>query len=332
MKAKRVLVCGAGSIGRRHISNLLKLGADVLVWRTRAGLLAEIASDFPVRTYADLPSAIADADAVVVATATDQHLAIATEVLMADQALFIEKPLSHAWNGIEELRRLAVGKPVEVGCQFRAHPNLVALRRLLRQREEGRTLTYRMAMGHRLDAWRPAQDYRQGYSADAARGGGALLDLIHPIDLALWFFGPVVAVNAVLSKVSDLEIQGDDVANLLLTHESGVTGQIQLDMASPVHRCEVEVMTTAAIYRWSNAEGLLRRHSQDGETIADRQPEGFERNDLFLAHMRHFLKRLEDPELPPLCTLEDGVDALKVALGAREADLRRQEVRVQAGR
>lgn len=330
MVAKFVLVCGTGSIGKRHIANLLKLGAEVLVWRARGHLLADIARDFPVRTHTDVSAAIAEADAVVVATATDQHLVLAAEVLKANRALFIEKPLSHDWTGIEDLRQLAAGKAVEVGCQFRAHPNLIALAHLLGQRENGRPITYRLAMGHRLDAWRPAQDYRQGYSADAARGGGALFDLIHPIDLALWFFGPVAAVNAVLSKVSDLEIQGDDVTNLLLTHDSGVTGHIQLDMSSPVHRFEVEVMTTAAVFRWSNADSVLRRHSPDGNTIADRLPVGFERNDLFLAQMGHFLKRLDDPALPPLCAFENGIAALKVALGAREADMRGQRVKIDA--
>jgi predicted dehydrogenase len=329
---KRVLVCGAGSVGRRHISNLTALGAEVNVWRARAERLAEIALEFPVQTHADLPTAIANVDAVVVATASDWHVTVAQEVLKAGKPLFIEKPLSHSWTGVDALVRMAIGKLVEIGCQFRAHPNLVSLERLFRQPDEGRLLTYRMAIGQRLDEWRPGQDYRQSYSADAARGGGAMLDLIHLIDLALWFFGPVTAVSAVLSKMTDLEIHGDDVANLLLTHASGVTGQIQLDMASPVHRCEVEVMTSNAIYRWSNGEGVLRRHSPNGETIADRQPEGFQRNDLFLAHMRHFLKRLDDPDLPPLCPLEDGVAALKVALAARESDLRRQQVRVQGER
>ncbi len=328
MAAKRVLVCGAGSIGKRHIANLLKLGAEVLVWRTRVHLLAEIAREFPVRTYADLQAAIAEADAVVVATATDQHMVFATAVLKANRALFIEKPLSHAWTGIEDVCRLAAGRPVEVGCQLRTHPNLIALAHLLRQLENNRPLTYRLAMGHRLDAWRLAQDYRQCYSADAARGGGALFDLIHLIDLALWFFGPVVAVNAVLSRVSDLEIQGDDVTNVMLTHESGITGHIQLDMASPVHRCEVEVMTTGALYRWSNGESVLRRHSPDGETTADRLAEGFERNDLFLIHMQHFLKRLDDPTLKAICAFEDGMAALKIALAAREADMRGQTVKI----
>lgn len=290
--------------------------------------MTEVTHDFPVRACVDLPNAIAEVEAVVVATATDRHVAIATEVLKAGRALFIEKPISHDWTGIEILRRLAKNAVVEVGCQFRAHPNLIALARMLGQSECGRPLTYRLAMGHRLDAWRPTQDYQLGYSADSARGGGALFDLIHQIDIALWFFGPVVAVQAVLAKLGDLNIRGDDVTNLLLTHKNGITGHVQLDMASPVYRCEAEVMTSKALFRWSNADGLLRQQLPEGEVVVDRLPEGFERNDLFLSHMAHFLMRLDNAILPPLCKFEDGTAALKVALEAREANLLGQRVRI----
>jgi predicted dehydrogenase len=318
--AKHVLVCGAGSIGRRHIANLLRLGAEVSVWRARSELLVDIARDFPVQVCTELPSAIAKADAVVVATATDQHVAIAAETLKAGRALFIEKPVSHDWVGVDDLRSLAEGRIVEVGCQFRAHPNLITLAHKLGQAEHGKPLTYRLAMGHRLDAWRPSQDYLQSYSADSSRGGGALFDLVHQIDIALWLFGPALGVQAVLARIGDLNISGDDVANLLLTHKNGVTGHIQLDMASPVYRCEAEVMTSNAIFYWVNSVGTLRRQSPDGETSVDSVPKGFERNDLFLSHLEHWLKRMDNPMLLPLCSFEDGIAALRVALGAREAN------------
>ena len=320
-RGKSVLVCGAGSIGRRHIENLLQLGAKVSVWRARSELLDEINRDFPVKTFTELSDAIAMVDGVVVATATDQHVAIALEALKAGRALFIEKPVSHDWVGIEDLRRLSNGKIVEVGFQFRAHPNLIALEFHLKNSAHEGLLTYRLAMGHRLDAWRPNQDYQQGYSANSARGGGALFDLIHQIDIALWLFGPAAGVQAVLAKLGSLNIQGDDVTNLLLTHKNGVTGHIQLDMASSVYRCEAEVMTSNALFRWSNAEGELRQQSPEGEIITNCVPENFKRNDLFTTHMAHWLKRIDDPKMPPLCNFEDGVAALEVALGARKSCL-----------
>ena len=42
---KKVLVCGAGSIGKRHIENLMNLGVSVLVWRTQINLLKNIANE-----------------------------------------------------------------------------------------------------------------------------------------------------------------------------------------------------------------------------------------------------------------------------------------------
>jgi len=326
--AKHVLVCGAGSIGKRHIANLLQLGAKVSVWRSQNHLLRTIGDEFDVEVNEDLDNAIDKADAVVIATATDNHIPLAIKVLQAGKALFIEKPLSHNWTGIEDLQRLAFGKIVEVDCQFRTHQNLIALSQLLQQTGNDNILTYRFAMGHRLDAWRKGKDYRKAYSSDATRGGGALFDLIHQIDLAIWFFGPVAEVNAVLSKRSELDISGDDVSNLLLTHRSGLTGHIQLDMASPVYRCEAEVMTTGSIFNWSYSQGTLRNHSQEENVIVNQVPEGFERNDLFITHMAHFLERLVDNSLPPLCSLEDGIAALRVAICSREANLSGKKITI----
>ena len=317
---KHVLVCGAGSIGKRHIANLLQLGARVTVWRSQIHLLRSIRDEFNVEVNQNLDDAIDKADAVVVATATDNHIPIATKVLQANKALFIEKPLSHDWIGIEDLQQLALGKIVEIGCQFRTHPNLIALSQLLHQTGNDNILTYHFAMGHRLDAWRKGKDYHEAYSSDASRGGGALFDLIHQIDLAIWFFGPVAEVNAVLSKRSELDISGDDVSNLLLTHSSGLTGHIQLDMASPVYRCEAEVMTTNSIFNWSYSQGILYNHTQEGIQIVNQVSKNFERNDLFVKHMDHFLERLSDNSLSPRCSLQDGIAALRVAICAREAN------------
>jgi hypothetical protein len=46
-------------------------------------------------------------------------------------------------------------------------------------------------------------------------------------------------------------------------------------------------------------------------------PEGFERNQLFVAQMQHFLK-VASGESAPLCTLEDGVRALEMAVTAKK--------------
>jgi predicted dehydrogenase len=52
------------------------------------------------------------------------------------------------------------------------------------------------------------------------------------------------------------------------------------------------------------------------ETFAP--PDGFERNQLFVAQTRHFLD-VARGESEPVCSLEDGVMALRLALAAYES-------------
>ena len=101
---KNILVCGAGSIGRRHITNLIKLGAKVSVWRSQTHLLKSLQNEFDIQIREDLDEAIDKVDAVVIATATDSHIKLAEKVLKAGKSMFIEKPLSHNWDGIDNLK------------------------------------------------------------------------------------------------------------------------------------------------------------------------------------------------------------------------------------
>lgn len=316
-----VLVCGAGSIGCRHVRNLKDLGAHVLLWRERGELLGQAANELAVDPIYDLARGILQADAVVVATATDRHIPIALEVAQAGKGLFIEKPLSHSLEKVAELvRRIdRTQLVVEIGCQLRAHPNLRCLHKLIRNRRDGRLLTYCFVVGQHLAQWRPGTDYRHCYSADGRRGGGALFDLVHEIDLAVWLCGRIRGVYADLRKVSDLQITSEDLANLIIETSGGAVGQIQMDMVSPVYRRSFDLVFESAVYHWDDQVGELLRLAESGTEVVDRVPKEFERNVLFMNHMQHFLRRLTEPSLPPFCSLDDGLHSLKVVMAARHS-------------
>ncbi len=318
----KVLVAGAGSIGRRHLANLRALGAEVCAWRERAALAPELARELGLPVYADLAQAISSVDAVVVATATDRHLPVALAAARARKAIFLEKPVASSWNGLDELTAVVteVELVVEVGCQLRAHPNLIALAERIAGNSDGPLYTFRAVVGQRLEQWRLGTDYRQGYSASADRGGGALMDLVHEIDLVHWLAGGLQQVWAQLSTLSDQEVFADDLANLLVRTRSGAVGQIQMDMLSPAYRRGLELVFKDTVYIWDYVNGTLTRDDGKVREVIDRVPAGFERNNLFMAHMAHFLTRIRSPETPPLCSFEDGLAVLRAALAARESD------------
>ena len=72
-------------------------------------------------------------------------------------------------------------------------------------------------VGQYLPAWSPLSDYRESYSARKERGGGAASDLSHEIDYMRYLFGDPVSWKIMKSKVSDLDINCEDVFKGLLS-------------------------------------------------------------------------------------------------------------------
>ncbi len=312
----KFLIAGFGSIGRRHMRNLLALGEkDIVLYRTRKSTLddAELA-DFPVETSLDAALAH-QPDAVIIANPTALHLDVAIPAAQAGCAILMEKPVSHSLERLDALD----GSKVLVGFQFRFHPGLRKLAELLQSDAIGRPLAVHAHWGEYLPNWHPWEDYRQSYSARADLGGGVVLTLSHPLDYLRWLLGEVGSLWAFAGHFSDLEVQVDDLAEIGLRFASGAVGGLHLNYIQqpPVHR--LEIAGSRGTLAWDNADGAARLYRADfgaWETFAP--PPGFERNDLFLAEMRHFIDVARDAAAP-LCTLQDGIQAMRLALAVHQS-------------
>lgn len=329
-----VLVIGTGSVGRRHIANLRALGARVLAYSYRAagsGQLASPTLPWPdgAEPVADWVSALTRVDAVVVANRTDQHLPVALAAARAGRALFIEKPLGVDMAGVEALVQSVASQRlvVEAGFMLRTHPNLRWMREALREGCIGEVFHARAAVGQWLPDWRPGTDHRQGYGAFRRTGGGVVFDLIHELDLVQWLLSPVVDVTALCRTVPALEIETEAVAQIGLRLADGAVAQVHLDYVRPGYGRHFEVVGRTGVLAWDYGQGRVTLE-RAGEPVQEvhRVPEGFQRNDLFRAHMDHFLKRVGGEGAAPISPLDEAVSVLRVALAAHRADRERRHI------
>ncbi len=228
----KIMIAGLGSIGRRHLRNLLALGErDILLYRTqRSTLPDDELAGIPVET--DLEAALArQPEAVIVSNPTALHMQVAIPAAQAGCHLLLEKPVAESMERIPELEAAVSenGVRVLVGFHFRYHPGLRCIRDLLAAGEIGRPLSVRAHWGEYLPGWHPWEDYRQGYSARLDLGGGVVLTLSHPLDYLRWLFGEVAALWAFTGKNSELELQVEDSAEIGLRFASGMLGSLHLD-------------------------------------------------------------------------------------------------------
>lgn len=341
----RVLFCGLGGIGQRHLRNLRSLLGDELdvhayrVRRNRAKLRdnltiepdADLEDDYRVSIHHDLDRALAVAPAVVyVCNPSSMHTEIALAAAAAGSHLFIEKPLASSLDQLVELQALVRmnQRVCYVGYNFRFHPGLIRLKELLDAGHFGNVLSVRAEVGEYLPAWHKYEDYREMYAARAELGGGVILSQIHEMDLIYWFFGLPKTVLCRGGKLSSLEINVEDTASSLMQYD-GPKGHFPISLLQDfVQRPAVrtfKIVGDTGVAVMDLIQTRLLVFGRDGEVVEDDGFPGFQRNDMFLSQSRHFLDCVAGRSTPRV-GLDDGIQSLRLALAARESLARGVEV------
>jgi predicted dehydrogenase len=313
----KFLVAGIGSIGRRHINNLLTLGEkDIILFRQNKSTLPDTElNNFPVET--NIESALNHKpDAVIVSNPTSLHLDVAIPAAEAGCHILLEKPISHSLDRIADLKSAVKrGKgQILVGFQYRYHPTLQIAARIISDGHIGNPVYIHSHWGEFLPDWHPWEDYKNSYASRKDLGGGVILTLCHPFDYIKWLLGKSRIVWAQTANLGNLGIQVEDVAEIGLKFSNGAIGSIYLDFIQKPASHYLEIIGTDGTINWNNSNGALSvydKKNSNWEYFSP--PNGFERNWMFLEEMRHFLKICRNEEFP-CCTLDDGIDSLEIAL------------------
>ena len=242
----QALVIGQGSIGRRHARLLAARGVRVAVVSSQAD------TGFP--RFATIAEALRAAmpDYIVIATATARHMEGVRALAEAGfrGRLLIEKPLAAVPDPLDPVGYARAG----VAYNLRFHPALSALRDHLRD-DPARVLT--VHCGQHLSGWRPGRDYRAGYSADAAQGGGALRDLSHDLNYLEWLAGPAERVAAQGGNLGILGIRADEAWSILVRTQAGTQCSVTLNYLDRPARREVVATTARATLHLDLVAGTL---------------------------------------------------------------------------
>jgi predicted dehydrogenase len=228
----KIAIIGCGSIGQRHARNLHELGIkDLLLVDSQIERTASVASELDAKVFDVAAKAYEEKPEVAVICApTSMHLRLAQEALQNNCHLFIEKPLSDSMDGVLPFVNAAEARKrvMLVGYNFRFDPIVNQVQEWLSQGKIGRVTSARFHFGSYLPWRHPWEDYRSGYGARRDLGGGAILDAIHELDIALLLFGKPEVIYCAGGKYSDLEMDAEDLAEILMSYPNKIVS-VHLD-------------------------------------------------------------------------------------------------------
>jgi predicted dehydrogenase len=330
----RFLVIGCGSIGRRHIRNLISLNAgDIIVYDINRERLTDVAKEYNVKKYNRIDDALSQKpDVAFICTPTSLHVSHALSSAESSCHLFIEKPLSDSMDGVNELIKIVTKKQLVnlVGCNMRFHPGIATMKQLIDMKSIGRMICARVQAGQYLPDNHPWEDYRQTYSARRCLGGGIILDGIHEIDYITWFLGEVKRVSCFTGKLSSLEIDTEDTAEILLRFKEGSIAEVHLDYIQRTYSRSCQIIGEEGTIFWDfNGKQVRMYNVKSGKWQIFCQKPDYDINEMYIEEIKHFIQCINEGKR----TVQDINSAKKVmgiALAAKRASQEETVISMEA--
>jgi predicted dehydrogenase len=246
---------GAGKMGKNHLRVLSMLNGVRVAFVHDANPEAEAqaAASYGVTTARDLDTAMTGVDALIIASPTSTHIDYIRRAAGRVSTLFVEKPLAGTLEESEEVQRIAKqnGMRIQVGFIERFNPAVEVLKRMLH--EAPQVVSVDLTRTNKVSSRITDVD--------------VVIDLmIHDIDLALHFNGPVLGVSAHGSRHGDMI----DFASAMLTHENGRFTRIQ---ASRITEKKMRMIQATCMDMFIDCD-LLRKEIQINRQSEVRQKEG----------------------------------------------------------
>lgn len=309
------LVMGCGSIGERHIMNLKTILPDacISVFDPQLERLMAVSKKFTVKPVNDDIINSTIFDCVFICTPPISHIEIAKQALNSGSNVFIEKPLSHSLDGIEELLDLVNRKQLLafVAYNFRFNKGIHIVRQMIGDLRFGKILHASAYFGQYLPDWRPLQDYTKSYSGIRELGGGIIHDGSHEIDYLLWLFGSPIYVQSQFTLTDILSSDTEAIADILLKFDRNILGYIHLDFVRKEYRRTLELLCENGLIHWSLSDATVRTFSVSNKYWDSLKLEESV-NDMYLEEIRHVIRCLETKKNSEIIDLENGILTLRL--------------------
>ncbi len=212
MKIKKILIVGFGSIGKRHYEYISKYFKNIEI-----GILLN-KSNKKLKNknlYFSLNDALSfRPNAAIICSPSNIHYKQCLFFAQNSIHILVEKPI---FNKIEPINKI-LHHVKKNNLVFRVGYNL-RYSKLLNQFKKnikllGQIYLVNCDVGNNIKNWR-RDHYSKTVSALKTKGGGVILELSHEIDYLNWVFGKFIKLYSNFSKISDLNINVEDNAQII---------------------------------------------------------------------------------------------------------------------
>jgi predicted dehydrogenase len=261
-------------------------------------------------------------DAVIICVPTFLHESLVIEAAAHGRHILCEKPM--ALNPSSALRMLKAvqdaGVVFTVAQVLRFWPQYARIRQLIKEGILGQIRSasaYRLAKQPEWSAW----------FSDPGKSGGCLLDMqVHDLDFIFWTLGRPLQIQSFGIKSTP---GSWDHVHTILTYANGAIASIESSYLMPRSwplTAGIRVVGSAASIEYAFRSGgdIAGRSESNGQAIlyglnGGMQELAVDREDMFVAQLRHFAECIENRMTPMICPREESREVMTLLGASRQS-------------
>tara|TARA_B110000014_G_scaffold126105_1_gene86795 strand:+ start:559 stop:1551 length:993 start_codon:yes stop_codon:yes gene_type:complete len=313
----KFLIAGYGSIGKRHLKNILSnSNSKIIIYSKRKDLSNLEKKNIKVSNSLD-KCLDENPNAALITNETSNHIPISKKLAQAGLDLFIEKPLSNSLKSVSDVIKITKNKKLMtlMGCNLRFHDCIKKIKSLIEQQKIGKIISVQVECGTYLPDWHPNEDYSKGYSARDDLGGGVVLTCIHEIDYLYWFFGEVQEVFSITGKFSNLKLKSSDLSAIIMKFRNNVIAEVHLDYFQKPETRSCKIIGTKGTIVWNSTTNEVKLYNLKNKKWSTKlKINNYKKNDMYKKELAHFIQCIKQKKKSKN-DISQGKYVLKIALG-----------------
>jgi len=270
------LIVGLGSMGKRRIRNLhVNEEENIIGFDIRSDRRKEAEMKYNIQTIDDFKILSPDDfDVLIISTSPEAHGDYIRFALNHKKHFFVEHPTSDdGYLDIFKHNHLDIVKAPS--CTLLFYKPLKMIKKILDGDAIGKILAFQYHMGQYLPDWHPWEDYRKVYFSK--KNTSACREMV-PFELIWlnWLMDSQVEdISGTITKVSNLDMEADDIALAILKYKNGIYGNIIIDVISRKPLRNLRVLGSNGVLEWERFEHTIRLYDATTETSSISQvPKG----------------------------------------------------------
>lgn len=316
-------VIGCGSIGKRHINNLLILKKKlsikkILIYDPSKNNIKQFQLNDKIEICKNKKDLLIKSNAVIVSTPNHLHSIDTLNAIKNNCHVLVEKPFSHKIKLVDQILKTVKKKNLVLmtGYMLRYYKPFIEAKKIIDKKLLGKIYFAQINCGIFLPNWRPHLDYRKNYGAKRSQGGGVVLDLVHEINYAKWFFGKFKKISSYISKLSNLEIDTEDFASINYITKDNIYVSLTLDYLNQAYNRNFKIIGEKATLKWDFLDHKLEIYDinkKKWKTIIHLKK--FDFNQTYLNELSNFILSCKNKDKPKIL-MNEGKEDLEFIIAA----------------